>query len=86
MANNRCGVICINKNNNCSVVAKGNYNGLSDILEEVKNNYAENEIRLIEIDEDEFLSIKDDAVKINEKFKPYFEETSFSASLNKEVY
>ena len=54
----------------------------------LKNNYSDNEIKLIEIEEDEFEKIKDDAVKINNKFKGYFDDSmnDFSVSLDKEEY
>ena len=84
----RNGVICIKKDECCSVVANGSYNLLSDILRELKNNYSDNEIKLIEIEEEEFEKIKDDAVKINNKFKGYFDDSmnDFSVSLDKEEY
>lgn len=68
----RFGVICLNKNDCISVVASGDYDKLSDIFDIVKDNFNENEIKIIEIDMEEYENIKGDAVAIDKRFRQDF--------------
>lgn len=82
----RYGIICIFKNGCCTVVCDDSYSNLKDILNVLKNEYSESEIKLIEVDKDEFLAIKDDAVKVNNTYKVYFEQSNSTISLDKTEY
>ena len=82
----RYGIICILKNNYCTVVCDGSYSNLKDILNILKNEYSDSELKLIEVDEEEYLKIKDDAVKVNNTYRSYFESDNSLISLEKSDY
>lgn len=69
----RFAVICLRRDDICTVVASGDYSELSDILDILKNESLESDLSLFEIDENEFNEIKDDASAINDRLsKNYF--------------
>ena len=68
----RFAVICLKRNNICTVVASGDYSELSDILDILKDESIESELSIIEMDESEYSEIKDDATKLNDKLSQYY--------------
>ena len=68
----RFAVICLKRNNICTVVADGDYSELSDILDILKGQDIERDLSLIEMDENEYNEVKNDAVALNNKLSQYY--------------
>lgn len=74
----RFAVICIKENDCCAVVAEGEYHDLLDVTDSLKEQYNEESIRVIEVDESDYNEIKSDAIKLNNKFITYFNDLNQS--------
>lgn len=68
----RFAVICLKRDDICTVVADGDYSELSDVLDILKNEDIEKDLALIEMDESEYLEVKNDAVALNNKLSQYY--------------
>lgn len=68
----RFAVICLKKDNICTVVANGDYSELSDILDILRGEDMEKDLSIIEMEEQEYLEVKDDAVALNNKLSQYY--------------
>lgn len=68
----RFAVICLKKDDICTVVADGDYSELSDVLDILKNEDMEKDLALIEMEESEYLEVKNDAVALNNKLSQYY--------------
>lgn len=82
----RFGVICVKRNEYCSVVSNGEYTTLKKVYNTIKEKYNENDIKLIEVEEEQFNQIKDNALEIHNTFKSYFEDVKSILSLDKTEY
>lgn len=68
----RFAVICLKRDDICTVVADGDYSELSDVLDILKNEDMEKDLALIEMEESEYLEVKNDAVALNNKLSQYY--------------
>ena len=68
----RFAVICLKRDDICTVVADGDYSELSDVLDILKNEDIEKDLALIEMEESEYLEVKNDAVALNNKLSQYY--------------
>lgn len=82
----RFGVICVKRNEYCSVVSNGEYTTLKRVYNAIKEKYNENDIKLIEIEEEKFNQIKENSLEIHNTFKTYFEDVKSILSLDKTEY
>lgn len=74
----RFGVICIYKDNHCTIVADGEYSELIKIIDKLSDKYKSGEIRLIETDKESYIEIKDDIIELDKKFTKFFKENELS--------
>lgn len=71
-------VIAIKRNDICSVLATGDIEDMNIVLDNIYNEYQDNEIKLIEFEEDTYNSIKNNALEVHKTLETYFTETKLS--------
>lgn len=71
-------IIAVKRNDICSVLVAGDIEDITIIYNDICNEYSEEELKLIEIDEHEYNIIKNNALEVNKVLESYFTETTLS--------